>query len=186
MASNPRVYLDSCCYIDVAKGRLGIPIKPGEEGRDEQVWFLEHLLVAGLAGDLEIFASTLVLAECLYTEDKHTIPDETKELFKALLESGHPVSLIAPDIFIVEKARNLLWEDGILCGGSADQVHVATALQMGCEEFITTNKKKGPLRAEVAAKLEKLNLRVITPTQTIVLPPEYTKPLLKPQPPAAG
>src|SRR5687768_13174127 len=97
----PRAYLDSCCYIDVAKGRLGLPFdKKGEETRAEELWFLETLLIAALAGDVEIYASTLVISECLHTQDKTAIPDDTKDAFRLLFTSGAAIKLIGVDVFI--------------------------------------------------------------------------------------
>ena len=52
-------------------------------------------------------------------------------------------------------------------------IHIATALELGCEEFITTNKRRGPLNAECVAKLATLGLRVIDATQTAILPEQY-------------
>jgi hypothetical protein len=180
--SKPRVYLDSCCYIDVAKGRMGVPFdKPGEEDRPELLWYVETLLLAALNGDIEIVASTLVIAECLHTDSRDTIPETAKNTLRALLSAGNPVLLIAADFFVCERARDLLWNDQIFCGGAADQIHVATALDLRCEEFITTNRKRGPLQGNRPAELAKLNLRVILPGQTAILPPHYTKPLLRPQ-----
>lgn len=100
--------------------------------------------------------------------------------FRKMLTSGRGVLLVAPDLFTAERARDLLWVDGINCGGGADAIHIATALEQGCEEFLTTNTNKGPAKPEAAAKLAKLNLRVIQGIQTGVLPPSYTTPLLGP------
>lgn len=180
MPSKPRVYLDSCCYIDVAKGRAGVPFnKKGEEDRAEDLWYLETLLTAAFNGDIEIYASALVIAECLHTDDRNAIPDNVKDTFKMLLTSGSAVKLIAVDFFVSERARDLLWNDGIFCGGAADQIHVATALEAKCEEFITTNRKRGPLQGDLPEKLARLRLRVIMPGQTASIPPAYQKPLLK-------
>ena len=179
MANKPRVYIDSCSYIDVAKGRTKAAWKTGEEDRAQQLWFIETLLVAALNGDVEIYGSTLILVECLFTETREAIPEETKELFKNLLSAGNPVRQVAVDPFIAERARDLLWRDGIMCGGSADQVHVATALELHCEEFITTNRKKGPLQPSVASQLVKHGLRVILPDQTQFIPEAYKKPILE-------
>jgi hypothetical protein len=120
-----------------------VPPRPGEPDRTEDVWYIETLLTAASNGDVEIFASTLVLTECLHTEDRNSIPDEAKDLFRRLLSAGNPVTLIGADYFICERARELLWQDQIFCGGAADQIHVATALDLRCEEFITTTGKRG-------------------------------------------
>jgi hypothetical protein len=52
-------------------------------------------------------------------------------------------------------------------------------LELGCEEFISTNVKRGPLNADAAAKLATLGLRVIEAPQTSVLPPNYLPPLFQ-------
>ena len=64
------------------------------------------------------------------------------------------------------------------CGGGADMVHVATALELRCEEFITTNRKRGPLQGGAPEKLAKLGLRIIEAPDTGVIPPHLISPLL--------
>jgi hypothetical protein len=73
----------------------------------------------------------------------------------------------------VERARDLPWEDGIRCGGGADGVHVATVLELKCEEFITNNTSKGPGHPDAAAKLLTKNLRVVRAQATYDLPEKY-------------
>ena len=97
-----------------------------------------------------------------------------------MLTGGQGITLVAPDIFIAERARDLLWVHGINCGGGADAIHVATALEERCEEFWTTNTGKGPANPKVVPALHKLNLQVMAATQTQLLPNKYTKPLLGP------
>jgi hypothetical protein len=178
MASKPRIYIDACYYIDVAKGKDVVAAE--HPGRETHLPFIETLLIAALNGDIEIVGSTLLIAECQHVGDSGSIPDAAKETFRRLLTSGQSVLLVAPDLFIVERARDLLWIDGIRCGGGTDAVHVATALEMRCEEFLTTNIHKGPANPVAAAKLAALRLRVIQAVQTAVLPAKYTLPLLGP------
>ena len=171
--SRPRIYLDACYYIDVAKGRLSETLDPG---RDEHIPFVEGLLLAAADGKIEIWGSTLILAECLGTDKENaTVPEHVQQQFVSLLSSGSVVKLSAVDFFIAERARDLRWVDGIHCGGGADAIHVATALELRCEEFITTNRKRGPLNTVAVAKLAALNLRVIEAPQTSVLPSRYQK-----------
>ncbi len=175
--TRPRVYIDSCCFIDVAKGRAAMSL---EGGRDRHLPFVESLLTAALNDEIEVWASTLVIAECLHVEKGGTsVPDGVRQLFIRLLEAGHPVKLQSVDIFVAEKARSLLWDHGIRCGGAADSIHVATAIELGCEEFLSTNAKRGPLNADAATKLsDAFGLRVIEAPQTQVLPPKYHLPLI--------
>src|SRR3989304_552460 len=91
IANKPRVYIDSCSYIDVAKGRTKAAWKTGEEDRAQQLWFIETLLVAALTGDVEIYGSTLIQVECRFTESREAMPKAPNELFKNLLSAGNPV-----------------------------------------------------------------------------------------------
>lgn len=169
--ARPRIYIDSCYYIDVARGRHAAALDPD---RASHLHFIESLLMASIAGDIEIWASTLVIPECLHVDSQaQAIPEEVQKTFVDLLTSGTAVKLAAADFFIAERARDLRWVHDIRCGRSADMVHVATALEMGCVEFITTNKKSGPLQGDAPAKLAKLGLRAIEAPQTSVLPAQY-------------
>lgn len=171
MATNklPRIYLDACYYIDVVRGRHS----KLDDDRVLHIPFVEKLLVSAMDGEIEIWASTNMLTECLTIDkDDPDVPEKVQNEFKRLLEGGRPVKMQAPDIFIVETARSLRWKYGVKCGGGADTVHIATALELGCQEFITTNKRSGPLNTKCAAKLGELGLRVINATQTAFVPPE--------------
>lgn len=180
MASRPRIYIDSCYYIDVVRGRFATPLVPG---RESHLPFVENLLLAAENRDVEIWASTLIISECLsVAKNDLAVPEDVQRIFMSLLSSGSVVNLAAVDFFIAERARDLRWVDGIKCGGGADMVHVATALELHCEEFITTNMKRGPLQGEAPAKLAALGLRVITAPQTSVLPPKYIQPLFTSEP----
>lgn len=175
--NKPRIYIDACYYIDVARGRHAAPL---DAGRELHIPFIENLLLAARAGEIEVWASTLIISECLALEKQaQVIPENVQQTFMSLLTSGSVVKLSAVDFFIAERARDLLWVDGIRCGGGADMVHIATAIELKCEEFITTNRKRGPLQGDAPAKLASLhNLRIIEAPQTSVLPPHYHAPLL--------
>lgn len=171
----PRAYIDSCYFIDVIRGKHATVDKEVAE----HLPFIEKLLLAGMNGDVELWASTLIITECLAIE-KHsaTVPMKVQEDFKKLFTGGSPIKLQAVDVFIAERARALRWDDGLSCGGGADMVHLATALELGCEEFITTNKKRGPLNSACTSAMAARKLRVITAPQTALLPPHYLTPLL--------
>ncbi len=176
MPSNkPRVYIDSCCYIDVAKGRHEVAL---EANREMQLPFLEGLILAAYDGVIEIWSSTLTISECLNIDpQKTTVPEEVQATFMSLLASGSPIRMQAVDFFIAERSRDLRWVHGIHCGHGADSIHVATALELRCEELITTNTGKGPLQGKAPQQLAAQGLRVIQPHQTALLPPHYTNPL---------
>lgn len=174
--SKPRLYIDACYYIDVVRGRLAAPLDPG---REKHIPYVEKLLIAALNGDIEIWASTLVISECLAIEKgQDAVPEDVQNAFVSLLTSGSAVKMAAVDFFIAERARDLRWVDGIKCGRAADMVHVATALELRCEEFLTTNRSSGPLQGDAPSKLANYGLRILEATQTTLLPAHYLTPLI--------
>jgi hypothetical protein len=169
------VYIDSCCFIDVAKGRHKVAL---EADRAVELQYIEGLILASHDGQVEVWSSTLAIAECLNIDPRQSrVPDEVQATFLKLLTSGSPVKTQAVDFFVAEKSRDLRWVHGIPCGRGADSIHVATALELECVEFLTTNKKKGPLQGKTPEQLAKFGLGVILPHQTAVLSPQYITPL---------
>jgi hypothetical protein len=80
------------------------------------------------------------------------------------------VTLIEPDVFVAEDARDLRWKHEIPLSG-ADGLHVASALSVGCSEFWTTDeKRKSPIHQ--SSKLMALGLMAIKPSQTGLLSDE--------------
>jgi len=155
--------MDSSCFIDVAKAR----VKRGAPDRRDDVWFVRALMEAALHDELEVYVSALTVAECTHADGD--ISDATQKLFGSLLTSGQYTKQVQPDPFIAIDARDLRWKHGITLAG-ADGLHVASALFMKCDEFLTTDEK-GPLRHE--AKLKALGMRVAFPKNTNLLPSKY-------------
>jgi predicted nucleic acid-binding protein len=120
-------------------------------------------LKAGQAGEIDVITSTLTIAESRRAEAPPT--DEVKRLFNSILTSGKVVHLAQMTQAIAERARDLHWEHKINLGG-ADAIHVATALTVGCKEFLTFDRKKARSPLAFAPELAKLGLRVILPSNT--------------------
>ncbi|MDA2915977.1 PIN domain-containing protein [Nitrospinae bacterium AH_259_B05_G02_I21] len=165
MPSKPKIYIDSACFIDMAKQKVGKQI--GID-REREVLFLKMMLEAAKAGDMEAYTSTLTVAECTHADGE--INDDIKQLFTSILTSGQYIRLVQPDLFIAEDARDLRWKHDITLSG-ADGIHVASALRMGCQEFMTTDNR--PKKESAKPKIKALGLRVITPSETQLLPGEY-------------
>jgi predicted nucleic acid-binding protein len=161
----------SCCFIDYVKGKMGTPPDPD---RERDLWFIRQLLAASAAGDVEVFGSTVSIAEC--THIYGDLNDEVKMLFRKLLTSGQYIKLVQPEVFITEDARDLRWNHGINLHG-VDAIHVASAVSRECTEFLTTDQKKGPLR-EAPKILGAFGLRVIHARDTQLLPPKYRQSLM--------
>jgi len=54
--------MDSCCFIDLAKAKVGQELP---SGRDKDLWFLRKLLEAAGAGAVDVYVSTLTIANAL-------------------------------------------------------------------------------------------------------------------------
>ena len=177
MSTKPRLYADSCCFIEAVKHRRGFRLSgdPAEiRNREEDCWYFRRLCDASRDGAIQLVTSMLTVAECLHVEESGGPSKETRELFVQFLTSGVVVDLVEPDLFVAERARDLLWNDGILLSGG-DSLHVATALLDGCSEFLTLDGKIRKQRKFSAAipQLQKVGLTVIRPAQTHRLPAEY-------------
>jgi predicted nucleic acid-binding protein len=135
------------------------------------VSYTNGLLQAALDKKIEILTSTLTIAECLYAGDRNDpVSDEVKNLFRSILESGKIVFLINADYFVMQRARDLRWTDGLQLGG-ADGIHVASAKEQKCTEFITVDGKIAERNDPDAFK--SFGVHVIRPSKTIHLPTNY-------------
>lgn len=163
MANKARIYMDACCFIDLAKSKIG----KQSYNRKDDVWHIHQLLKAAQSNEIMVFSSILSVAECSHAEG--SCDDKVKDLFNSILTSGRVVTLSQCTIFTAEKARNLLWKSHIKLRG-ADAIHVASALESRCEEFITSDRK-GMLKQ--AEKIAKLGLQVVPAQDTTHLPRSY-------------
>lgn len=102
-----RVYLDACCFIELAAYEAGTH----KVQREEDITFLRKVLLGAFEGDLEVYTSTLSIAECRYATNLHgdqiVLTDEIKKLFRDVLTSGQFVILVQDSILVAERARNL-------------------------------------------------------------------------------
>jgi hypothetical protein len=177
MSTKPRIYADSCCLIEAVKHRRGLPLSGDAaevQRREEDCWYFRKLCDASRDGAIQLLTSMLSVAECLHVGEQGGPSKDARDLFVQFLTSGTVVNLIEPDLFVAERARDLLWNDGILLSG-ADSLHVGSALLGGCSEFLTLDGKIRNHRKFAAAipLLTKVGLSVIRPSQTSSLPGEY-------------
>lgn len=172
--------MDSCCFIDIVASGTGSEV-PGV--RERLVWYYKQLLMASRNKDITVITSFLTLSECLYVKDnklKRVLTDEVKRLFNSMLLSNQElggVYSIMPDSFIIKRSRSLNWDSGIKLD-PFDSLHIATALERDCSEFITTDKnsidKKGLDGKKTNLELlNDLGLKVISADETKVLPEKY-------------
>ena len=161
-----RIYMDSNCFIESVKSKIGT----AEPARANDLWHLQQLLTAATRGEVEVITSYISIAECKHAGGPPT--DEVKRLFRSILSSGKVVKLAQLTKGISERARDLQWEDGINLAG-ADSIHVATALNTGCKEFLSFDFGKSKSPVKFAPQLKPLGLIAIVPAGTSLLPPEY-------------
>lgn len=180
-----RIYIDTCCFIEHAKGC--IDDKSGFDEKDLE--YVGMILEAGLQGAVELYTSSVTISECLHTGDGTNISDEIKRLFRSILTSGKILSLISADLFIAERARDLRWDDNITLK-PLDAIHLASAIDAECEE-IWTGDHFGKQDKEARKVLSNdLGVRIVLPKETSLLPPEYKQrslfPKKSPPPKARG
>lgn len=169
MTNNTRVYMDACCFIDLAKGNLAKQTKD----REQDIWHVKQLLKAAEAREIVVFSSILSVAECSHAEGN--CDEKVQQLFDSILTSGRVVTLTQCTIFTAEKARSLLWDHGIKLKG-ADAIHIASALETGCVEFLTSDQR-GP--AKYSEQIEALGLKVVPARETCRLPQAYRQTEIK-------
>ena len=109
MAGVRRVYVDSCCFIDLIRTELG---KGLNDDKANDVWFLQKLMEANRDGEVALYTSTLTIAECRHGGDGE-VSEKVKSGFTRLLMSGQYVRLVQMTPFIAQDARDLSWNHGI-------------------------------------------------------------------------
>ena len=165
MSEKPRVYIESAPLIDLVKMKVGAGVRDDQAG---DVFYVEQALEAARAGDLEIFTSTITIAECTHVNDAAKL-EAAKPFFMGLLASGKSgFRLIQTTLSVVERARDLRWFSGVNLSG-ADSIHVASALHLRCDELWTGDGKM----LKRADLLHPLGLRVCKPSLSSSVPAKY-------------
>lgn len=162
MAEKVKVYLDSCCFIDMAKESVGLL----PTSRTQDVWYCWKFLEANKDGEIDVLTSILTIAECTHAAGNSE--SRVRDLFTRVLMSGQYVKLVQPTPFIAADARDLRWQHGLSLKG-ADALHVASALSLKATDFLTTDTRI--IGNQVGIGL--LGLQVMTPSKTTCLPLKY-------------
>lgn len=185
MSDEPKVYFDACCFIDLVSHELSIGVK---SGRDSHVYYCRKFLEAARNKEASVFTSTLTVAECTHIKDdsdqsnhKTVLTDEVKRLFEGMLLSARSgVIPVQPTPRIVKSARDLQWKHGATFK-PMDSLHIATAIEMKCGYFLTTD---GRLKPENIKIVNDLGLIVCTADKiSTCLPSKYAQLPLHPIPP---
>jgi predicted nucleic acid-binding protein len=167
MIVNPRIYSDANPIIELAK----LAKKTHMPAREPDLRMLERLLKAANNNEISLLTSSISIAECVAAGKDYGA--DVQEFFLGVLTSGAMFKLVQDSIFVAERARDLRWVHHIELSGM-DAIHVASAIDAQCTEFLTWDKEI----TDSAPALANLGIRVTTPSQTKFLPPLYmqTKP----------
>ena len=179
--TKPVVYMDSCCFIDLAKTSLSVPTIAT---REPHIYYCRKFLDAARASDVILYTSTMTTIECVVITDssKPGSPpvedDGVKALFRAMLMSTKSgVMPVIPTPLITETARDLRWNHDVTCK-PMDALHIATALRMKCTHFFTTDSKLG---RENIKKIADLGLVICSADLAVdLLPDQYRQFALRP------
>lgn len=178
--ANPVIYMDACCFIDLAKSSLSVYTKPD---REPHIFYSRKFLEAARANNITVYTSSVTAIECVVIKDESqpnapvVEEDTVKPLFRGMLMSGKSgVMPVIPTPRMVEDARDLRWTHDITCK-PMDALHLATAIKMGCTHFLTTDN----LGAENIKKLGGMGLIVCKADEAShLLPSQYRQFELKP------
>jgi predicted nucleic acid-binding protein len=99
--------------------------------------FAERALSIATENDIPLISSELAFAECLYGVVK-TGQQELEPLYRKLFSAEGLVYAAPVDLAILEQAARLGGESGLKL---LDSIHLATALQTGCDVFLTNDKR---------------------------------------------
>jgi predicted nucleic acid-binding protein len=165
--SAPRIYCDANPIIELAK----LSKKTHDPMRERDLWFLGQMLKAANKEELELYTSSISIAECVSAGDDWS--KDIQEFFIGVLSSGRMFRLVQDSIFVAERARDLRWTHNLVLKG-ADAIHVASALEAECTELISWDGDLNNQRSiEKAAILKRLGISVILPSQSLLLPSFY-------------
>jgi predicted nucleic acid-binding protein len=172
-ATKRNIYFDACCFIDLASHATGNFV---EADRAEHAYWCRKFLDASRDGVVQVYTSAFSIVECIGVRDfdrKLIMSDNVQRLFNGMLLSGSSGVLpIQPTPLIFRDARDLVWKHKTSIRG-ADALHVASALSVGCQDFITTDVKTIGKAANIT-KLKKLGMSVSDASEIkSILPDEY-------------
>jgi predicted nucleic acid-binding protein len=162
--ATPRVYLDSCCFIEMLKGDHGLALDHPDDAD-----MVRRLLRASRSQAIECWTSMIAVAEVLGVDKGGTPETALQKRIESLLLSGRDgvfVHGLSPTVVI--KARDLVWKEG-LRERAADRIHVATAIDLGCTEILSVDDRL----AKRFKRTQISNCALRTAKETRSLPDEF-------------
>lgn len=166
--SEPHIYCDANPIIELAKYSRGTH----DPLFEADCLMMQRILHAANNKDVSLFTSSISIAECVSAGDD--CGPEVQEFLINLLSSGRMFKLVQDSIFIAERARDLRWKHNIRLQGM-DAIHVASALDSNCTEFLTCDTDMS--KQKVADKIGLLSgqgIRVVKPSECQLIPDRYS------------
>lgn len=162
--ATPKIYIDACCIIEAIKKQRGLPLShPLSE-----VDMIERIMRAAREGEIELHTSIITVGEVVHLGEKPPPPDLKPYVERLLLSGRDGIRATAPSPPIILLARDLAMEDG-LWERVADRIHVATAITVKAEEFLSVDGRL----AKRIKKSDVRGCRIISPSDTHALPDRY-------------
>jgi len=160
----PKIYIDACCIIEALKKQRGLPLThPLSE-----VEMIERIMRAARDEEIELHTSIITVGEVVHLGTKPPPADLKPQVERMILSGRSGILATAPTPPIVLLARDLAMTDG-LWERVADRIHVATALTVKAEEFLSVDGRL----AKRIGKSDVRGCRIISPANTSLLPDRY-------------
>jgi predicted nucleic acid-binding protein len=133
-----------------------------------EVDMIERIMRCARGGDIELHTSIITVAEVLHLGDKPPPSDLKPQVERLILSGRDGIIATSPSPPIVLLARDLAVVDG-LWERVADRIHVATALTVKAQEFLSVDGRL----AQRIGKSDVRGCRIIPPASTSLLPDRY-------------
>jgi predicted nucleic acid-binding protein len=160
----PKIYIDACCIIEALKKQRGLPLThPLSE-----VDMIERIMRAARDEEIELHTSIITVGEVVHLGTKPPPADLKPQVERLILSGRNGILATAPTPPIILLARDLAMADG-LWERVADRIHVATALTVKAEEFLSVDGRL----AKRIGKSDVRGCRIISPANTSLLPDRY-------------
>jgi predicted nucleic acid-binding protein len=134
----------------------------------DEVEMIERIMRAANDDAISLYTSMITIGEVVHIGQKPPPPDLKPYVERLILSGRNGITAVAPTPEIILKARDLATDDG-LWERVADRIHVATALKVGAIEFLSIDGRL----AKRIGKSQVANCRIISPSDSHELPPEY-------------
>lgn len=125
LSSATRAYLDTNIFIYLLEGEKGL--------QDAA----ERVFIAARNAGVHLASSEIALAECLYGAHRRNDRELTQK-YRSIFQPDERFGLLPVDLVALEMAASI----GPHCGLKLiDAIHVATALNAGCDLFVTNDRR---------------------------------------------